>query len=53
MEAQYEAEMASAAAKEPGPSAEEIQALNNEFAKDARARMYWIYKTRNMKELKV
>ena len=36
-----------------GPSAEEIEALNNEFAKDARARLFWIYRTRDMKELKV
>ena len=36
-----------------GPSAEEIEALNHEFAKDARARMFWIYRTRDMKELKV
>ena len=36
-----------------GPSAEEIEALNHEFQKDARARMFWIYRTRDMKELKV
>jgi len=35
-----------------GPSAEEIEELNNEFIKDARARMFWIYKPRNVKELK-
>ena len=39
--------------KNTGPSAEEIEALNNEFAKDARARLFWIYRTRDMKELKV
>ena len=36
-----------------GPSDEEIEELNNEFIKDARARMFWIYKPRNVKELKV
>jgi len=35
-----------------GPSVEEIEELNNEFIKDARARMFWIYKPRNVKELK-
>ena len=35
------------------PSAQEIEALNKEFAKDARAKMFWIYRTRDMKELKV
>jgi len=34
------------------PTAEEIEKLNNEFTKDARAKMFWIYRTRNMKELK-
>jgi len=34
------------------PSAQEIEALNKEFAKDARAKMFWIYRTRDMKELK-
>ena len=45
--------MASQQNADPLPSAEEIQALNSEFAKDARAKMYWIYRTRNTKELKV
>ena len=36
-----------------GPTAEEIEELNKEFIKDARARMFWIYKPRNVKELKV
>jgi len=35
-----------------GPSAEEIEELNNQYIKDARARMFWIYKPRNVKELK-
>ena len=35
------------------PSAQENEALNKEFAKDARAKMFWIYRTRDMKELKV
>jgi len=35
-----------------GPTAEEIEELNKEFIKDARARMFWIYKPRNVKELK-
>jgi len=35
-----------------GPSAEEIEELNNQFIKDARARLFWIYKPRNVKELK-
>ena len=50
-EEQYLAEMAKQ--QNTGPSAEEIEALNNEFAKDARARLFWIYRTRDMKELKV
>jgi len=49
-EEQYLAEMAKQ--QNTGPSAEEIEALNNEFAKDARARLFWIYRTRDMKELK-
>ena len=51
LELQYIAEMAEK--QNSGPSAEEIEALNHEFAKDARARMFWIYRTRDMKELKV
>ena len=51
MELQYIAEMAEK--QNSGPSAEEIEALNHEFQKDARARMFWIYRTRDMKELKV
>ena len=50
-EEQYLAELA--AARENQPTAEEIEAMNNEFAKDARAKLFWIYRTRNMKELKV
>jgi len=49
-EALYLARMAEQ--QNSGPSAEEIEALNHEFAKDARARMFWIYRTRDMKELK-
>ena len=51
LELQYIAEMAEK--QNSGPSAEEIEALNHEFQKDARARMFWIYRTRDMKELKV
>jgi len=49
-EAQYLAEMAER--QNTGPTAEEIEELENEFIKDARARMFWIYKPRNVKELK-
>ena len=52
-EEQYLAEQAAMAAAKNRPTAEELQALNNEFAKDARAKLYWIYRTRNTKELKV
>jgi len=53
IEAQYEKELAEREAqRQEHPSAEEIETLNNEFAKDARARMFWIYKTKDMKELK-
>lgn len=51
-EEQYLAEQ-QAMAMAKGPTAEELRALNNEFAKDARAKLYWIYRTRNTKELKV
>ena len=51
-EARYMAELA-LARERSGPTAEEIEFMNNEFAKDARARLFWIYKTKNMKELKV
>jgi len=50
-EARYMAELA-LARERSGPTAEEIEFMNNEFAKDARARLFWIYKTKNMKELK-
>ena len=33
--------------------AEEIEARNAELAKDARARMFWVYQTRDLKEVKV
>jgi len=49
-EAQYLAEMAER--QNTGPTAEEIEELENEFIKDARARMFWIYRPRNVKELK-
>lgn len=48
LEEQYLAEL-----QNSRPSAEEIEALNSEFAKDARAKLYWAYRTRDMKELKV
>ena len=54
IEAQYEKELAEREAqRQEYPTAEEIETLNNEFAKDARAKMFWIYKTKDMKELKV
>jgi len=49
-EEQYLAELA--AAQQNRPTAEEIEALNKEFARDARAKLFWIYRTRDMKELK-
>jgi len=53
IEAQYEKELAEREAQRQNqPTAEEIETLNNEFAKDARAKMFWIYKTKDMKELK-
>ena len=51
-EARYLADLALAQERK-GPTAEEIELMNKEFAKDARARLFWIYKTKNMKELKV
>ena len=51
MQAQIEAELALAEQNRPKP--EEIEAHNHEMAKNARAKMFYIYRPITVKELKV